>query len=135
MVTKIKKDHCTMNFFKLQINPCPKPRMTRSDSWRKRPCVTKYWGFKDKLVLEAKRHSFEIQEADMQITFYIPMPDSWSKKKKSEYNSTPHRQKPDIDNLLKAFFDCLCSDDSFIYDVRVAKYWGTSGSIEIRSFK
>lgn len=31
------------------LTPVPKPRMTKSDAWRKRPCVMRYWAFKDKV--------------------------------------------------------------------------------------
>ena len=33
------------------ITPVPKPRMTRRDRWAKRPCVLRYWAFKDEVRL------------------------------------------------------------------------------------
>jgi len=39
---------------KIKINPLPKPRMVKSDAWRKRPCVVKYWQYKDELKKQFK---------------------------------------------------------------------------------
>lgn len=61
----------------------------------------------------------------------MPMPNSWSEKKKAQFDGKPHQQKPDWDNLAKAFCDALCADDSYIYDVRAQKYWARTGSIEV----
>ncbi len=41
----------------------------------------------------------------------------------------PHRQKPDIDNMLKAVYDSLLEDDSIVYSVQTEKYWDETGSI------
>ena len=114
---------------KLLIEPVPKPRMTRRDKWSERPCVVRYYQFKDELnLLWGNREIFQ----PCHLIFHLPMPDSWSKKKKAEMLGRPHQQKPDIDNLIKAFFDCLLVEDSHIYDVRGTKYWSDAGSIEVR---
>jgi hypothetical protein len=39
----------TTKFYCFNIDPCPKPRMTSSDRWKKRKCTDKYWKFKDDL--------------------------------------------------------------------------------------
>ena len=39
----------TTKFYCFNIDPCPKPRMTSSDRWKKRKCTDKYWKFKDEL--------------------------------------------------------------------------------------
>lgn len=111
----------------IPVAPVPKPRMTRADTWKKRPAVERYWAFKDDLKL-----NFEIPIPDrFVIKFNVPMPKSWSQKKKKEYFGKPHQAKPDIDNYLKAFLDALCIDDSYVYDVRAMKFWAILGSIEI----
>jgi Holliday junction resolvase RusA-like endonuclease len=62
----------------------------------------------------------------------MPMPKSWSLKKKEVMNNKPHRQRPDLDNLLKALFDALCPDgDAHIWDGKVSKIWGFEGKIVI----
>jgi Holliday junction resolvase RusA-like endonuclease len=60
------------------------------------------------------------------------MPKSWSNKKKKEMDGQPHRVKPDLDNIVKAFKDSLCEDDSFIHTYQnVRKIWGEKGCILI----
>jgi len=116
----------------LDVVPVPKVRMVRSDSWRKRPCVLRYWQYKDDLNIEAKKNGYEIGEILENITFVLPMPNSWSKKKKLEMNGNPHKQRPDLDNLIKGFQDCLCSEDSHIHKINsVCKVWGEKGEIRI----
>lgn len=111
------------------IRPVPKPRMTRSDKWKKpmRPNVSRYFAFKD----ECRLKNVEVPESGARVIFYMPMPKSWSKKKKTEYVLTPHRQVPDVDNLCKALLDALFGDDSHVYDIRVSKYWDYEGSIGV----
>lgn len=112
------------------INPMGKPRMVHSDRWNERKCVMEYWGYKDKLVLQARNKNYKVGTG-IDIIFFIPMPDSWTKKKQEEMNGKPHQQKPDIDNLLKAFLDSLCETDAHIWTIKAKKLWGTVGSIEV----
>lgn len=62
------------------------------------------------------------------LTFIIPMPKSWSKKKKEKMNGTHHQQTPDTDNLYKAFTDTVFykrnENDSHIWDITGRKFWG-----------
>jgi len=67
----------------------------------------------------------------VRLKFVLPMPDSWPLRKKMEMNFQPHRAKPDVDNLVKAFLDALLSDDSHVYEVHATKHWGMEGSIDI----
>ena len=71
----------------------------------------------------------DLDEAD--ITFYIPMPKSWAKKKKRLMLGEPHRQKPDLDNLIKALGDALYGDDSYIASIKASKEWSYDGGISI----
>lgn len=49
---------------------------------------------------------------------------------------TPHEQKPDKDNLLKALLDALYGDDSHVWhDDGHLKFWGDEGSITVISRK
>lgn len=112
---------------KYDITPVPKPRMTKSDTWKKRPCTDRYWKFKD----EVRKNKIEVPEAGSHIIFVMPMPDSWSKKKKREMDGKPHKQKPDKDNLEKALLDAIFDEDSHIWDSRVTKVWGYYGAIII----
>tara|TARA_R110000868_G_scaffold87034_4_gene243649 strand:+ start:1101 stop:1487 length:387 start_codon:yes stop_codon:yes gene_type:complete len=114
---------------KLIITPCPKPRMTRSDKWKKRPAVLKYFAFCDELrMLCAGR--YEIGD-EVYLKFHIKTPDSWSVKKKLAMLGKPHQQKPDCDNMIKAFCDALSKEDSNIHTMFAKKVWASMGMIEI----
>ena len=62
------------------------------------------------------------------------MPESWSVRKKKGLDGWPHQNKrgPDIDNLLKGFYDALTTNDADVWDVRATKLWSYEGAIEIR---
>jgi len=113
-----------------KINPMGKPRMVHSDAWAHRDVVERYWVYKDMLALQARRVKYEIGDM-LYIVFYLPMPGSWSQKKRLAMNGKPHQQKPDADNLLKGFMDALLADDAKVYDVRIRKFWGLEGSIRV----
>lgn len=120
-----------MKTITFDITPVGKPRMVRSDIWSGRKCVSDYWAYKDKLVRLARANKYKIT-SELNISFILPMTESWSKKKKKLMLGKPHTQKPDIDNLEKAFLDCLCEDDSFVWSVNKTKRWGETGKIIIK---
>lgn len=120
-----------MKTYILNIDPVPKPRMVKSDTWNKRPAVVKYWEFKDKIIHEARKNELDSLPDSFKVVFQVPMPESWSDKKKKKMNYTYHTRKPDIDNLYKALTDCLCEDDSYIYRVEMSKNWSYKGEITI----
>jgi Holliday junction resolvase RusA-like endonuclease len=96
--------------------------MTRADRWKQRKCVVKYWHFKDKLKGLFKANDIVIKD-ELYIEFGLPMPKSWSKKKKKEHNSQFHNKRPDIDNLLKSVLDALFEEDSHVHSVKARKLW------------
>lgn len=110
------------------IRPIPKPRMTKADAWKKRPVVLRYWAYKDALKLEAKKIGYEPSDK-IYLEYLMGMPKSWSKKKKAEMAGKPHKSKPDVDNLTKAFMDCLLDEDSHIYFIAVRKIWSYKSGI------
>ena len=112
------------------IKPCPKPRMTRADRWKKRPIVLKYWDFCNELKTQANRLSYTPGDK-VRLIFYIPTAKSWSKKKRELMLGKPHKAKPDIDNLCKAFLDALLIEDSYVYSLCAEKYWANEGSIMV----
>lgn len=113
------------------ITPLGKPRQTRADKWKKRPEVLRYRAFCD----EVRLHKITLPASGYHVIFVLPMPQSWSKKKRAEMDGKPHQQKPDIDNLTKSLLDALFDDDSHIWDVRTSKVWGTAGMIIIEEMK
>ena len=116
-----------LKYRRYDITPVPKPRMTKSDKWKKRPGVMRYWAFKD----QVKAAKLKLPKRGSHVVFCMPMPKSWSKKKKDEMVTMPHEQTPDLDNLLKALGDSVFSDDSGISDIRASKMWSETGAIVI----
>ena len=90
--------------------------MTRADAWKKRPIVLKYWDFCNELNRQANRLSY-IPGDKVSLIFFIPMAKSWSKNKREQMLGKPHKAKPDIDNLAKAFLDALLAEDSYVYSL------------------
>jgi len=111
------------------ITPVSKPRMTQRDKWKKRPAVMAYRAFKD----ECRLHGLELAESGNEIVFVIPMPESWSKKKRAQMSGQPHQQRPDVDNLLKAVMDAVFDEDSHLWSVKVSKVWGEVGLIIVKT--
>ena len=110
------------------ITPVPKPRQTRSDKWKKRPAVLAYRAFADECRLRMAGGQIE----GAAIRFHLPMPRSWPKYKRAQLDGQPHRQKPDLDNLLKALLDALHGDDAHIASLgQLEKRWAQQGAIEI----
>lgn len=109
------------------IVPCPKPRMTRKDKWAKRPCVLRYRAFKD----ECRIRNVELPDVGIRVIFGIPMPKSWSKKKRQDMKYKPHLQTPDLDNLEKALCDAVLDDDSRVWNMWGSKIWSEEGFIFI----
>jgi Holliday junction resolvase RusA-like endonuclease len=112
---------------KVPVNPLGKPRQSRQDKWRQRPCVVRYRAFCDAL----RDHYGATLPAEVRLVFQIPMPASWSRRKKAELAGTPHGQKPDLDNCIKAVLDALCEEDSHVWRVDAEKRWAESGAVEI----
>ena len=104
----------------INVAPCSKPRMTRADKWKKRQCVTKFFAFRDAIKLSSI-HNIALESFD--IEFHIPMPKSWSKKKKELHNGTPHKQRPDLDNYIKAWCDSVFEEDSVVWRFKASKLW------------
>jgi Holliday junction resolvase RusA-like endonuclease len=112
---------------------CGKPRMTRKDKWQTRPATARYWAFKDMINIAAKDQNFRLGD-QFEVKFFVKMPESWSKKKKSGFCGKPHQQRPDLDNYTKAVMDSLLREDSHVWSVWAAKYWWYENKIIVRNF-
>ncbi len=108
----------------VKVCPIGAVRMTQSDKWRtpRRKCVQAYFDFRDVLRREVVIRNSVVPD-ELNTIFYIPMPKSWSEKKKRAMNDTPHRSKPDRDNLDKAVGDALFEEDGAIWMGRQQKWW------------
>lgn len=109
------------------IVPVSAPRQGRRDSWKPSPHVLRYRAFRDLVAA----YKVEIPDAGAHLIFLLPMPASWSKKKRAAQLLEPHLQKPDADNLAKALIDAVYRDrdDSHVWDYRATKLWAPVGGV------
>lgn len=119
--------------FVFDLVPVSKPRQTQRDKWMKRPCVVRYREYADDIRRQARRAGFEFPRRGIEVEFALPMPASWSAKKKAAMDGQPHEQKPDLDNLIKAMKDALLEDDSVVSQYgAMEKVWGSAPGVRVR---
>ena len=88
-----------------------------------------FFAFRDRIRQEVKRiNTLLIKESpfdwdNLTVIFLVPMPKSWSKKKKALMVGKPMQQRPDLDNYLKGLFDATHEEDSSIWKVTASKIW------------
>lgn len=111
------------------VTPVAKPRMTRRDKWAKRPSVLRYRAYADALRASLPT----IEPGALSLVFILPMPSSWSLRKREEMAGSPHTSRPDIDNLIKGVLDTLFEDDAGVWSVSAVKLWGNAGRVEIET--
>lgn len=137
---KFVPDH-TRQFYLLDVIPMGAVRMSSSDRWktnpnhidpnkRQRATVTRYFQFKDQLRAQCKEVGFELGRF-IDAIFFVPMPDSWSEKKKEKMNGMPCDKRPDCDNYIKAIADTLRTEDGDIWSMKAEKRYAWKGSILI----
>lgn len=102
--------------------PIGKPRMTRSDKWKKRACVMQYrkWADRarqDAFGSDAQRLTLE-HPTVLSVTAYI-QPTGKAK------HAGPHTHKPDSDNIMKAVKDALFTNDQMVYRETIVKWWAS----------
>lgn len=85
--------------------------------------LERYNKYKIDLLALSKQERMVIPEQGCHITFYIPVPRTWKKYKKEQMHMQLHQSKPDVDNLAKAVFDSMLSEDKKIADIRITKKW------------
>lgn len=95
--------------------------------------IEKYNKYKADIYLLAKAQKFTFPAIGASIKFYIPIPKSWTKSKRNNMHLQYHMNRSDLDNLCKALFDSLMSEDKHIAHFEAAKFWvdAPSGWIEI----
>jgi Holliday junction resolvase RusA-like endonuclease len=138
--TKYELD-LSRSFIVFDVVPMGAVRMTQSDRWkvdanhidprkRQRASVTKYFAFKTIISAQAKQMGFTLGRC-LEAIYCIPMPNSWSEKKKKEMNGLPCLSKPDTDNITKAIKDALKKNDGDVWWEKAEKRWAFKGSIII----
>jgi Holliday junction resolvase RusA-like endonuclease len=132
----------------LMIKPQTHVRSTQGDSiffripedkllppgLKRKKRLVRYNDYKNDLLNEAIEHNFSIPDGMFHIIFFIPFNKTARKNFRLDNNMRPHRVKPDVDNLYKAFADALKKDrDQVIWDARMSKVWidHPTGYIEV----
>lgn len=73
------------------------------------------------------------------MRFHMPMPKSWSEKRKREQCGKPMTSKPDVDNLMKWSLDVLngiaYQDDRYVTSGYFEKVWAYEGKAQISVHK
>jgi len=128
---KLNKGGGMIQYLEIMINPVAKPRQTQRDKWAKRPCVMRYRAFADQL----RASGLTLPECGYHLIFVLPMPPSWTDKKRVKMNGKPHQQVPDKDNLEKAVLDALFENDCRVWDGRVSKFWGVRGKLIVKEIE
>ena len=105
--------------------PMGKPRMTRRDTWKQRPCVMRYRRWCDELRRAAglsEKVTF-VNPHSLSVVAYFPIPSSWTNRIKQRACGQPHACKPDVDNITKGIMDALLERDQNIYALNCQKFW------------
>lgn len=110
------------------VVPVAAPRQVQSDRWKpkrlRRPAVGRYRAFRDECRL---RRVWAPTDGDL-VVFLLPIPRT---RRQEGLAGTPHRQVPDVDNLLKALLDASYARDEHVAQLSVAKYWSDTPGIYI----
>ena len=117
-----------------------RPRFSNRGGFVKAYDPQKSRDFKDYVRLAASEHAPDQlldEPLNLEVTFYRPIPKSFSKKKTTEAENGEilPTSKPDIDNYLKGVKDALSGiiwrDDNCITDVLMRKRYSNRPRIEI----
>ena len=113
--------------------PIGKPRMTRQDKWKKRPCAMRYRLWCDYVRSVVTQLPPADTVKSLRWTAYFEPPPSWPKQKRIDAIGTFHRARPDRDNIDKAVLDCLYPHgDSGIAHGALTKRWDWKSRLEIK---
>jgi len=115
-----------------------RPRFSRSRAYNKQAHLlnSQQW----EVAAQAPHRGIPLKgPISLTIDFVMPIPDSWSQKKKDVLEDSFHEKKPDIDNLLKWILDVLSgiviADDRQICCVQCKKRYGKEPRTEIEVWK
>lgn len=111
--------------------------MTGRGKWTS-PTAKKYLRWKEAVgYLLTAQHRKEPTEyaCAVKAIFRMPIPESWSKKKRAEAIGKPVPVKPDIDNLVKGLFDAangiVWKDDNQVVRCEAEKVYSDSPGITL----
>lgn len=120
----------------IPVAPMGAVRMTGRGKWVK-PNAQRYLSYKNMVGYHLRRVTGENPTefaVTVNVVFYMPIPQSWNKKKRAEAIGKPHTVKPDLDNLIKGFFDAangiLWKDDNQVMRCVAEKVYSDEPGIE-----
>lgn len=115
----------------------PTPYITRTHQGRFSDKAKRYHAWLE----HARRMRVTFPPDGANIVFIMPMPVSWSKTKRLELCGSPHKQTPDLSNLIKSLEDAVYHNGALRSEMRndkvissygrVEKRWGTKSCIII----
>ncbi|NRD80308.1 RusA family crossover junction endodeoxyribonuclease [Bacillus sp. BRMEA1] len=120
----------------IPIEPMGAVRTTQKQKFMDKRAM-RYRTYKQHIALLVKQHIKSPTNSPIlaDITFYMPMPSSWSGKKKERMNGAIHRSKPDIDNMVKGLFDSfnkiVWKDDNQVCEVHSKKVYSFNPGIGV----
>lgn len=116
--------------FWIDIAPIGAVRMTQRGKWVSDK-AQRYLAYKEQIAWQIKARMRDLKTepimsaCTVKVIFHMPMPKSWSDKKKMAMIGHYHTSKPDIDNLVKGLFDAangiVWKDDSQVVEVKAEK--------------
>lgn len=101
-------------------------------------------GYKNQLITLAIDHKPQkplAGEVGIEVVFYMPIPKSFAKNKRSacELGMIRPTTKPDLDNMLKAVMDAFSGhfwmDDKQVVSSREQKFYGEEPRIQIKIYE
>lgn len=125
--------------FTVNIEPMGAVRMTQRGKWVN-PKAQEYLSYKNVIGFEARKHVKTPITGPVNaiITFYYPIPVSWSKKKRiqAHLGQLQPTVKPDLDNCVKGVYDALnkvaWKDDNLVISTIARKLYSEEPRIVIR---
>lgn len=100
-----------------------KHTLSKAGRYRKRR-IERYNAYRVNLFHLAKKAGFMLPSSGFSLYFYLPIPPSWTKKKRERMHGQLHLAKPDASNLQKAWEDSLTSSDEGIAQLSgCGKFW------------
>lgn len=121
---------------RVNVKPMGAVRMTQKGKWVS-ITATRYMNYKKVVGIEMRSQCKKPHVGALRVvvTFVMPMPDSWTNKKKQEQLGAAVTVKPDIDNLVKGLLDSankICwNDDNQVVEIVARKKYGIDGAIEM----
>jgi Holliday junction resolvase RusA-like endonuclease len=127
--------------YKIKIEPMGAVRMTRRGKFVNKYAMN-YLNYKKAIgLIVSSQHKGDLitGAVGVSVKFIMPLPQSWTKKKRLEMEGKPHTSKPDIDNLLKGCFDSIngivFKDDNQVSWVKTSKVYGIEAGIEMEVYQ